>query len=398
MFGFSSKIPQQQCGVIIDIGSGSVGVSIIVSDVQEAKPEIVWSHRTYVLIKDIADTAIPMKEITTSLVNSFLQLGSDGMKKLHETHPHLSVGSVQVTISAPWTYTITKSINFTDEHPFEVGADLIEELSQTAEKQAFVAILENEILQESQLEVIDNATIRTTINGYPVVNPRKISTREVIIAHIIAITHKKIISVLEDSKNKIIPKAELTTHSFMYLFYDVLKNLNPDTSEACLIDVTSEATEIGVLRDETLTHVTHDAFGTFSLAREISLLCKIPKEEAYTYMKGGESFVETKLSAAKLAELKVIIEAYEDKVAKLFKRTGDALAIPKTLFLHCETHTEAFFTNHIAKAAKKATGANHSVHPITSLLFKDATSTDTAILLSAHYYHRKHVQAFNMNT
>ena len=279
MFGFSSGVPQKKCGVIIDIGSGSVGVAIVLSDTQEAKPEVIWSHRTYVLIKDIVSTEIPMKEITTSLVNAFLQLGGDGVKALQEKDSSLHISAIQVTISAPWTYTITKSINFSDEHPFEVNETLIEELSKTAEKQAFVAILENEILQESQLEVIDNKTIHTSINGYPVKNPHKIKTREIIIAHITAITHKKIITVLEDSKNKVLPKTQMTTHSFMYMFYNVLKNLNPDTSEACLIDVTSEATEIGVLREGALTHVTHDSFGTFSLAREIATLCKIPKED-----------------------------------------------------------------------------------------------------------------------
>ena len=392
MFGFNSPVPKQQCSIVIDIGSGSVGAAIIISDVDVAKPEIIWSHREYVLIKDIDSTEVPLKEITTSLVNIFLQIGNAGVKKLHEVDKTLKITAVQVAVSAPWTYTVTRTINFTDEHPFKVNAELINELSETAEKQALTAVLENDIFQESQLEIIDNKTVSIHINGYPVPEPKDVQTRNVTLAHITAITQKKLITTLEDSANKIFPKADLTSHSSMHMFYDVLKNMNPDTSEVCLIDVTSEATEIGIVREGTLTRVTHIAFGTFSLAREIARACKIPKEEAYTYLKGGASFVETKLSSQKIEELNTIIEAYEDKVAELFKGTGDALAIPKTLFLHCEAATEEFFIKHLEKAAKKATTMSHNIHPITSLFFSEGMTGDTGLLLSAHFFHQSHVR------
>jgi len=391
MFGLGSHEKNRTCGVVIDIGSGSVGAAIVISDREEPKPEIIWSKREFVLIKNIDSTEVPLKEITTSLVNIFLQLGSDGMKALATTDKSLSIEKVQVTISSPWTYTVTKTINFTDEHPFIVDDEFIKELSNTAQKQAFTAVIENKVFQESQLGIIDNKTVGISINGYPVASPKNIKTREVSLAHITAITQNKILKVLEDSKNKLIPKATLSTHSFLYMFYDVLKHMNPDTAEACLVDVTSESTEIGIIRDGTLTHVTHLAFGTFSIAREIAALAKIPNNEAYTYLKGGLSSVETKLSAPKAEELTTILESYEDKVAELFKITGDSLAIPKTIFLHTELATEAFFTKHISAAATKATSMHHNIHPITSILFENSQQKDTALLLSAHYFHREHV-------
>lgn len=397
MFGFKDT-PQKTCGVIIDVGSGSVGAAIIISNAVKQKPDIIWSHREHVLIKDIASTDVSMKEITTSIINIFLQLGSDGSKKLHAVAPDLAITSIQVTISAPWTYTVTKRVNFNDEHPFEVDTELIEELSKAAENQAFSAVLESEVFQKSQLEIIDNKTIGITVNGYSVPETASIKTREISLAHITAIAHKKIITVLEESRTKMFPKSNLVTHSFMYAYYDVLKNLNPDTAEACIIDVTSEATEIGIIREGILTHVTHIAYGTFSIAREIALLCKIPKDEAYTYIKGGTSFVETKLSASKKAELDIIIEGYEDRVTELLKTTGDTLSIPKTVFLHTDAATEPFFVHHIEKAARKATAMNHTIHPITSLLFEEPPEGDTALLLSAHLFHKEHGAATKITT
>lgn len=395
MFGLNSSVPKTQCAAIIDIGSGSVGATIIVSNIHNPKPEMIWSHREYVLIKDIDSTEVPLKEITTSLVNIFLQIGNDGLKKLHDVDSHLEITTVQVTVSAPWTCTVTKTINVSDAHPFLVNTELIEELSKAAEKQAFTAVKENKILQKSQLAIIDNETIGIRINGYPISDPKDIKTREVSLSHITALTQHKLVTVLEESKSKIIPKAALETHSFMYMFYDVLKEMKSDTSEACLIDITSEATEIGIIREGILTHVTNIAFGTFSLSREIAAVCKIPKEEAYTYLKGGTAFLETKLSSQKLEEVQTILEAYEDKIADLFRTTGDALAIPKTIFLHCEASTEKFFLKKIGNASKKATTMRHSIHPITSLFLGESTKGDTALMLSAHFFHQKHIRKLN---
>ena len=35
MFGFGSTVPERECAVIIDIGSGSAGAALIVSDIAE---------------------------------------------------------------------------------------------------------------------------------------------------------------------------------------------------------------------------------------------------------------------------------------------------------------------------------------------------------------------------
>lgn len=390
MFGFTLGASKTQCGVVIDIGSGSVGCAIVVSNVDSAKPEIVWSHREYARIKDIDSTKVPLQEIATSLTNALLHVGNSGTTQLRERYPHLKISTVQATVSAPWTYTITKTIQFTEDKPFKVNDDLIEELSETVERKIINEVLENDIFKNNQLEIIDSKTFGVQINGYPVTNPKDVRANNLSIAHVTAITQKKITQALAASIEKILPKSTLVTHSFMYMFYDVLKNLNPNTAEVCLVDVTSEATEIGIVREGKLVHVTNVAFGTFSLAREIAVACKIPKEEAYSYLKVGMSSLAEKLTKTKAAELHTILEAYEDKIAELFTSTDDALAIPKTLFLHCEESTEAFFVNSLVNAAKKATTMRHSIHPITSLFFDAGTTGDTRLLLSAHFFHRVH--------
>lgn len=393
MFGFGSHVPERECGVVVDIGSGSVGVALVVSEPDEKKPTFLWTHREHIILGNDATGEVTLRHINTALINVFLQLGTTGTKSLREYDNSLKVTHMQVSVSAPWAHTVIKQINYTDEHPFAVTDELLHELSVTAQKQAEDVIHKNPLLKENGTVSLDNKPIGVITNGYNVLHATNAQTRELSIAHLSALTQKRTLEIVEDSRNKLFPKTKLFTHSFMYVYYEVLQNASPDTREACLIDVTSEATEIGIIREGLLTHVTHIPYGTYTLAREIASACGIPKEEAYTYLKGGKSFVDTKLSKAKKNELTIILSVYEERLAKLFQSTGDTLAIPKSLFLHTDVTTEKFFKTRIAEAAHIATGMQHVTHLITSNFLEAEGRQDTALELSGMYFHIKHQKA-----
>lgn len=398
MFSLREKVHERECAVIIDIGSGSVAAAILVSNLQEASSTFVWSRREFIVISDSIEAEISLKNINTSLINVFLQLGSSGLKELQKFDEDLKITHMQVTVSAPWAHTVIKQVNYTDDHPFTVTEELLGEISEAAHKKALTAILENTELQEKGAFPLDSQNIGVITNGYNAPNAIGAETRELSIAHLTALTQKRIVDVLEESKQKLLPKTKLYSHSFMYVYFEVLNASLSDTREACLIDVTSEATEIGIIRDGLLTHVTHIPFGTYTLAREISHVCNIPKEEAYTYLKGGESFIDTKLSKSKKNDLTIVLTAYEERLAHLFKQTGDTLAIPKSLYVHTDINTEAFFKKHVSEAARIATGIKHTVHMVTSAYVQGNDTSDTALKLSAKYFHLMHKQGYEQST
>ncbi len=386
---FSVKPLLNECGIVIDVGSASVGVAIVYSENIDQKMEVIWSHREYELIRDVKGDAESVKEISTVLVNALLELGSNGLKAVHQYDPKLPIRYVQVAICAPWAYTVTKTINFEDEHPFEVDKELIGELVKNAKKQTQETTLGGEILEGLGLRTIAEETVNVQINGYSIREPYGKKGRSISISHITAVANEKILTTLEDSLQKILPKAKIDCFSFMYLFYRALKDLHPNTSEICLIDVTNEATEIGIMRDNILKYTTHIPFGMYSLAREIALACDIPKEEAYSYIKDGRDITKGPFSQEKIAEVEKVFEAYSEKLAELFAQTGDTLSIPKTLFLHTSKNTEEFFSKHLKSAAKKATGTSHSLHLFTSELIGNVAVDDTALALSVYNFHTR---------
>lgn len=391
---FSFKGDAAASFLVVDIGSGSVGLAITVSKAGEEKPEMLWTHREYSLIKDIETTAWSLREINTAIINAFLKLGSDGLKRLRETDGAPPLSSMVVTVAAPWAYTVSKTIHYTEPRHFAVTESLIEELADTAHKKAMEDILKESLLKESGLTTLESETIGVIANDYVLETYEDVKTNDLTIVELLGVCHERILSTLEEAQNKVIPRTARFTHSFMMSFYATLRRAYPDTYECCLIDLTSEATEIGIVRDNLLRHATHMPYGSYTLAREIAEMAKIPKEEAYAYLRGGGAMILNKLTDARRAELSVIVDAFEEKLAKLFRQTGDTLAIPKTLYLHTDADVEAFFTESLTRAAHRATGMQHVVHPITKELFngKPGSTSDTAILLSALRIHHERLE------
>lgn len=117
MLGLGKHGPDGRYGAILDIGSGSVGVAIVASDPLQKNPEIVWSHRERMLLRDTDTIEQSAKHITTALLNTILTLGSEGIRALRQHEKNSSIETMQVTISAPWSYTITKTVSYTHEEP-----------------------------------------------------------------------------------------------------------------------------------------------------------------------------------------------------------------------------------------------------------------------------------------
>jgi hypothetical protein len=171
------------------------------------------------------------------------------------------------------------------------------------------------------------------------------------------------------------------------------------------VDVTYEATEIGIVRDGTLHYCTHTPFGSFSLAREISAVTDVPLHEAFGYLHTDTPFAfMDRLNASQKAEVEEILEQYTSRLSDLFHETGDQLSIPKRIALHADLKSEPFFLDLVEKAAKRTIKSSANITPISREILRQTyepdalsqiakTSTDTALLLSALFFHKHHDSA-----
>jgi hypothetical protein len=386
-------------GIVIDIGSGSVLASIVGSNPTKSHPDIIWSKREYTPLKQSGSVSDSAKSVMTSLVTVLMQLDSEGKKVFYEKTGERKLQNLQVTIAAPWSYTVTKTISYKNNEDFEVSEELIEELLRTAQLKVQEELLENEHVHQLGLSIIVKNTMQVIANDYPIMVTGKQKANALRVIQVSAAAQEYLIEAILDAKNKLFPNAKLTQYSFMLPFFYIMNDVTKQSSEYCLVDITYEATELGIVRDGVLTYCTHTPFGSFSIAREISKILSITSDEAYSYLSEPDlgTFLEP-YSEKQRDEVKLIFKAYQELLTGLFKETGDSLAIPKKIYLHGNLNTEPFFNKQILEAASDATKMKHASYNVTAeLLTKNYTeeeiasikksTDDTALLISAQFFH-----------
>lgn len=386
MFGFSK--PDHRTAIAVDIGSSSVGVAIVCI-YPDAHIENIWEHREYCVIHDSATASTQIRQIRTAIANAFLELGSSGLIALKKGGFSTDIQEVQAIISAPWSYTITKTISLNDEKPFTVTEEMIAEMVESAKKKTKLVLENNKLTTTLGLDVTHGQVINVAINEYPVTDPVDQEGTSLSLSYVETAISQDVTQTLEDTVSKLFPKAAISQYSFMFAFYLTMRNLRPNTYEICLIDITGEATEIGIVREDVLQHTTFIPAGTYSLARELAKASGVPKEEAYGYMKDDPQDLVERLPQRTQEAVRAAIEGYQEQVSNMFSRTGDKLTIPKTIFLHTDLRTQEFFNSNLVQAAKKATGAEYAIHPVTSKILGITAKEDTALLLSINFLAKK---------
>jgi hypothetical protein len=216
------------------------------------------------------------------------------------------------------------------------------------------------------------------------------------------VAQQYLVEAIDELHDKLFPQTKSHKISFILVLYTISRELLSQTYDVCLVDITYEATEIGIVRDGILTYSTHTPFGTFSLAREISAITGVPLHEAIAYLHTEKpySFTES-LNKSQKEDIDALFEAYIDRVTNLFYETGDSLSIPKQISLHTDLHTEPLFIDLIEKAAKRSTRVSPKITVISNEIikqtFEESTkdqrsemSSDAALLIAAQFFHKQH--------
>ncbi len=395
LFSFSKSA--ERIGAIIDVGSGSVLVAVVASKANTSTPTIIWSHREHAPLRNIDSLDQSAKAVMTALVNALLKFDVEGRRALYEYNKRSRVDEIQCSIAAPWSYTVTKTINYTQEEAFEVTDSLIEELLKTATEKIAVELSENESASQLGLSIIARTTLDLLANGYRVKRPMGEQTNELSISHASVVTQQYLIDHIDDLRHKLFPSTEIHTLSYVLILHCVVRDIFKNAFDSCLVNITYEATEIGIVRDGTLQYATHTPFGSFSLAREIADITSVPLLEAFQYLHNEVpyAFMEN-LSESQKAEVEKVIEAYTARVADLFHETGDDLSIPKQIFLHADLKSETLFRDIVEKAAKRRLKSEPNIRLITPALIQnlgldgsESLSGDTAMLPSVQFFHKQ---------
>lgn len=394
-----SRENETHFGCCIEIGSGSVALSIVASHRNAPAAEIVYSYREFAPIKASDDTEKVTKALLTALLNVFMKYG-EAVDVLRATYPHVSgPETLLVTIAAPFSFTTSQRVTYEMESPFTVTNDLVTTLLEKASERTKDIIDTHNRTSPYAMTVLTRAVTDVRANGYHIKEPIGKVASSLEIAQVTAVGYTALLATIDELRLKVIPKLPLERYSSMLAYHTVMRSLHPTVTEYCLVDLTYEATEIAIVRDNTINHSTHVPIGVNTIVRGFAKLCDLPEGDArskllHVYEEDGT----TSLTPSEVEVLTSILKEYQSALSSLFHETGDALATPKVLFVHGNTLHERFFDDSILAGANDATGSSHTIHPITTeVLEKLVTESgkkqlltrniDSGSLITAQFFH-----------
>jgi hypothetical protein len=393
LFATAAKEPDYVA--LLDIGSGSVTATISSTD-EAGEPFLIWSTQERVRIRDASTSEHAGKQLMTCLMNVALALGDDGLQTLRMYDHGAKLKVTQVSVSAPWSYTITKRAKYAQEKPFSITDSLIEEILTNSDEKILKQLHEHENNDGLSLDIVSRTVTGLYANDYLITNPRHQSALSFRVTQSDTVLQTHLIEFIRDVHNKVLPKTELRIFSFVLMLYYVLRDIHPEMQEYCVINQTLEATELGVVRDGAVVYCTHDTYGIASLVREVADATDAPVDATYSHLQQNtfEKFYES-LSQKRKDNVDSVLSRYQNVITDLLNETGDSFTIPKSIYLHSMSCTYDFFARHIEKGAERTTGFGHIVHNIDTELLHTKKSDrykqnarSCVELVSSRFFHK----------
>lgn len=384
LFGIRGRSKSSTYGIVVDVGSGSIGVAIIESPYGAKRPTIIWSKRTPVERKHKNPTAASVKcELQLAVQSTLALAAKHGLRALRAHDAKATIANVQVSIAAPWSYTVTKTIRVKHERPFALTKDIIAGMTERARTEAHAEFERTNAPALQGLALLSNTTMNVYANGYEIREPIGKKVLEVSTEQLIDLADADLVQAVEDAVEKNFRSATLHIHSFMRIYYAALCSMQVHTRDACLVDITDEATELGIVQNGMLVHVAHVPYGTSTIARLIAAAYHIPVPEGLSTLRSDAlDTVE-----ANIPKMRQVTDEYDDAVREAFMRSSSTLSIPKTIFLHTDRNTEGFFGRRFAEVATRSGRGETTVHQVTSRFMEAGTNDDSSLLLGAYVLH-----------
>ena len=384
MFHFGSRQGSPAYGVILDIGSGSIGAAIVESNPEQTLPTLIYRNQTSLRI---SAEAHDIRRVREALLATALTLSQEGLAALRNHNPRAKITRILVTCGSPWSYTIARNVSYENDEPFKVTKNLIHDLAETAEEEICTHIQESAPFS-GDFTVVERATTDVAINDYVVNEPVGKTGTICSLSHMIGLVPKELLEALREVKDKLFPEAELAVHTYLLATYCVLRDLYPHTHAFTIIDVSGEATEFGVVENNLLSENKSLSQGSSTFIRGVMDETGSPASDIETLIA-----TEGKNHITERAELEKQVKSYVASVMESVQALTEHRALPRDTIITAHHPYEQLFKDMIRLALLEANKVEPNILAVEQNLLHEVLphgTYSTHIALSARFFHKLH--------
>lgn len=330
--------PKKELALLIDVGSSSVGASLVLTG-GDGPPHVVAARRNSLRLQG----KINFEQFFGSMTET-LRLTVTEVIPLFQKRPK----KIYCFLASPWYASQIRTVYMRKERDFVFTKEIFENLIAKEVKEFEATEILKLKKRAAPVNFIENKVVNIKLNGYHVDNPVGKYAREVELSLFFGIAPQRAVKSITDCLNKIIPETEIIFHSFLLPFFAVVRNLFLDTADFLLIDIGGEVTDVSLVRGHVISGTVSFPLGKNFLLRSASDALKKEINETYSLMKlffegkleeNTKREIETALIPARTLWLKSFHKGLED--------INNALLLPNRVILVADTDTVKWFVDTI---------------------------------------------------
>ncbi|HBD24936.1 MAG: hypothetical protein A2566_00760 [Candidatus Zambryskibacteria bacterium RIFOXYD1_FULL_40_13] len=264
--------------LVIHVSSGSINVAL--ASLAKNKPlDFIYSMSVPFIGERPTDSKL-LPEMIGILDSSIKEVIKKGFLKNNVKDRRIS--HAVISLSSPWFILKTKKINLTKESPFTITKTFINSILSDEESR-FKEELSGKASDTSHdYIVIEKSIVHTKINGYSVVDIMNKRTRSleayVYVSAISKLVDDAVMGVI--SKNTHLGREDVMIHSFPLVLFSSIRDFSSSDANFLIINISSEVTDIVLVRDQIIESTTSFSFGKNTIIRELSKQFKVSLEIA----------------------------------------------------------------------------------------------------------------------
>lgn len=388
MFRFDWKSSTLQYAALFDIGSGTAAVGIAKFVPTEPLPQLIYSKRIEMRISEhTSKKDVVLRRVREAIFSSALLLSQEGIPMLKKHDPRARISKLFVTCSSPWSYNLARTVEYNNDEPFKITEAVIRDLEQSAKDTILRELKETHDPLKQQFAVVEQATVHTTVNDYSVENPLDLRGTKLSLSHVIGLIPKEILKGIHEVQEKLLPRTEIHAHTYMLIMYCILRDLFPQLTTCCIVDITGEAIEFGFVDQGILTENHALPFGSRTFIREAVEKTKRPTSDILSMI------ADYTLSKSDAALLKPTVDLFIERYSDGIKGIMSKKVIPQDIILTTPRNFENIGRQILEASLKKATGKEVNVITVDPKMVDEITAgthDDVYLALEARFFHKLH--------
>lgn len=324
-------------GVIIDIGSGSIGLATVLLE-KGRVPTLIYSSRKDFKVERNLNPRILLTNTVEILRSSIAEMQKKGVDNPSDIFCFLSPHLV-----ASETRTINIKFDKTTKISEAMINDLVEkELGQSGSIAMRVVGDNSQIMFEKKI-------MGVRLNGYETASVNNKFANTVEIAVFSTISSK---NILDSIKNVVINSfhhTQVEFHSFPFAYFNALRDIFKSEQDFVFMDIGSEITDISLVKDGVFIKSTTFPHGKNRLLRQ--LVDKTKKDESIVKSMLA-NYIENAIVERQKTDFSLILSSvgaeWAETVKSILNEMSNETKLPGNLFILVDNDVEDIFRGFIS--------------------------------------------------